>query len=149
MPGCSWERPSSSGSSSPVDILSSSIIGGSLKICSSFFEHLTLDKLEQALDVSKPEQKTTAVDPVEDILLGKLDYNKEDAFSPTRVDGIERMLRDLEGDAWGEREARMGSEVSVDLFHEDASTLTEIPVEQKDSNCFLFTFFFPRKSALV
>jgi hypothetical protein len=110
---------------------------------------IDLDELEQALDVSKPEQKTTAVDPVEDILLGKLDYNKEDAFSPTRVDGIERMLRDLEGDAWGEREARMGSEVRVDLFHEDASTLTEIPVEQKDSNCFLFTFFFPRKSALV
>jgi hypothetical protein len=98
--------------------------------------------------VTKSVHKTTAVDPVEDILLGKLDY-KEDKVSQTRVDNIERMLRDLEGDAWGEREARMGSEVRVDAFHEDASALTEIPVEEKDSNCFLFTFFFPRKSALA
>jgi hypothetical protein len=98
---------------------------------------LTLDELEQALGVTKSVQKTTAVNLVEDILLGKLDYNEEEEVSPTRVDGIERMLRDLEGDAWGEREARMGSEVCVDLFHEDASTLTEIPVEQKDSDCCL------------
>jgi hypothetical protein len=105
-----------------------------------------LAELERALDATKSVQ---VVDPMEDILLGKLDYNEEDEVSPTRVDGIESMLRDLEGDVWGEREARIGSEVRVDLFHEDASTLTEIPVEQKDSNCFLLTFFFPRKSALV
>jgi hypothetical protein len=103
-----------------------------------------LAELEQALDVTKSVQ---AVDPVEDILLGKLDCNEKDEVSPTRVNGIESMLRDLEGDAWGEREARMGSEVRVDSFHEDASALTEIPVEQ-DSNCFL-AFFFPKKSALA
>jgi hypothetical protein len=107
---------------------------------------LDLDELE---NVTKSVQKTTAVDPVEDILLGKLDYNEEDEVSQTRVDNIERMLRDLEGDTWGEREARMGSEVRVDAFYEDASALTEIPVEEKDSNCFLLTFFFPRKSALA
>ena len=101
--------------------------------------------LEQALDATKSVQ---AVDPFEDILLGKLDCNEEYEVSPTRVDGIESMLRDLEGDVWGEREARMGSEVLLDSFHEDASALTEIPVEQ-DSNCFFLTFFFPRKSALA
>jgi hypothetical protein len=104
-----------------------------------------LAELEQAVDVTKSLQ---AVDPVEDILLGKLDCNEEYEVSRTRVDGIESMLRDLEGDVWGEREARMGSEVRLDSFYEDASALTEIPVEQ-DSNCFLLTFFFPRKSALA
>jgi hypothetical protein len=105
-----------------------------------------LAELEQALDVPKSVQ---AVYPVEDILLGKLDCNEEYEVSPTRVEGIESMLRDLEGDVWGEREARRGAEVRVDSFHEDVSALTEIPVEQKDSNCFLLTFFFPRKSALA
>jgi hypothetical protein len=93
-----------------------------------------LDELEQA----------TSADPVQDILLGKLDGNEEDEVSPTRVDGIERMLRDLEGDVWGGREVRMRSEV-----REDASALTEIPVEQKEWNCFLITFFSARKSALA
>lgn len=103
------------------------------------------EEKEQALDVTNSVRGTSATDPVQDILLGNLDCNEKDEVSP-RVDRIESMLRDLEGDVWGERE-RIRSEVLVDSFDEDAAALTEIPVEQ-DSYCFLRTFFFPRKSAL-
>jgi hypothetical protein len=74
-----------------------------------------LDEMEQNLDWTKSLRETTAANPLADILLGYLDYNEQEEVSPTRVatrvERIESMLRNLEGDVWGEREARMGSEV--------------------------------------
>jgi hypothetical protein len=100
-----------------------------------------LDEMGQNLDWTKSLRETTTANPFDDILLKYLGCHVQEGVSPTGVQGIESMLRDLEGDVWGEREARMGSEVRVDSFREDASVLTDIPVEQKDSNCFQLAFW--------
>jgi hypothetical protein len=100
-----------------------------------------LDEMGQNLDWTKSLRETTTANPFDDILLKYLGCHVQEEVLPTGVQGIESILRDLEGDVWGEREARMGSEVRVDSFHEDASALTDIPVEQKDSNCFQLAFW--------
>jgi hypothetical protein len=107
-----------------------------------------LDDLEY-WDATEAETGTTEADYGEDILLGKLDYEGEGQVPLTRVERIDSMLGDLEGDVSERVGSLIVSDVLVDSSSEDTSVLTEIPVEPEGSSCFLFTLFSSRNSALA
>lgn len=114
-----------------------------------------LDKIEHELDTavsqSQLQPKVKSDESAEDLLLGRLDYEEEDPFylSPNQAGRLESLLREIEGDIWEGREARMLTEVRVDELNDSASALTESPVDVKRSTCFLCTLFSPTTSPLI